>query len=260
LEFESPAFEFKNEAEKIVCQVFEEVEDRSKEQRESFRSELAAICKPYRDEISKLGNINEAGILGIYQTRIDAFEVFKDFIKEEERELVIVGSSLLGLLQNADTSYYQIREPIRKKIEDRLYIRFLLTHPMVADLRARQENRSFQDIGKEIIKSLKLLTNEWNVKPENIKLYQGTPTCFGIRTGRAMLLNFYPYGKVAYESTCFIVRKGGYIYRQFSESHFGQWNSNIASELPGNIESLSDDLEGYEESIKNLFSLSHDSR
>lgn len=130
-----------------------------------------------------------------------------------------------------------------------------MTHPKIADLRAQQENRRYQEIGNEIIISLEILLNNWLVKSDSIKLYQGTPTCFGIRTGAAMLINPYPYMKEAYASPCLIALKRGYFYDSFDNTHFHAWNSAMAQSVPSNLQTLRDSLSQYESSITQLLAL-----
>ena len=80
-------------------------------------------------------------------------------------------------------------------------IKYLLTHPIVADLRASQENRRPTEIGLEILRSLEVLKS-WGTDCANVRLYLGTPTCFAIKTTRQMLLNPYPYVSVSFDSPC----------------------------------------------------------
>ena len=113
-------------------------------------------------------------------------------------------------------------------------VKFLLTHPVVADLRAGQEARKPTDIGREIIDSLRILKG-WNVPPQDVRLYKGTPTCFAIKTARKMLLNPYPYGSVAYDSPCLIIEtssdRPSYFYDAFDASHFSAWDTNVAERI-----------------------------
>jgi len=254
-ELDRPAREFKEEASKKICQVIEEVSKETEDHLQVIKNEFKTILKPYKDEIKLLKSSKDAGLFGLHKSRRDALSDFCQFLENEKDEIIIVGSSLLGLLQDADKEYDKVRKILKKKCEGETKVRFLLTHPMVADLRARQEKRRFKDIGKEIIKSLNILIEEWKVDKGTIKLYEGTPTCFGIKTGNAMLINPYPYGVEAYTSPCIVALREGFFYEHYENAHFRAWNSEIAQPVPEEAEVLTSALEQFEKSIKSLFSL-----
>ncbi|PJF39470.1 MAG: hypothetical protein CUN54_08655 [Phototrophicales bacterium] len=176
------------------------------------------------------------------------------------------------MLQKAE--YKEIREKLFEKIngrqneeqaskassdddsEEKVQVKFLLTHPAVADLRADQEARRVKDIGGEIIKSLMIL-RDWNVPPENVRLYLGTPTIFAIKTRQRMLLNPYAYGTVAFNSPCFIIKNDPahyfYFYNEYNKAHFSAWDSNAAltiSDFNKKIKEFSQNLDVYTENIE----------
>ena len=186
-------------------------------------------------EYIKMTDLIEAGLLHVYPNRNQALAGFKDALSSEGREIFVIGSSLKGLIQENEEEEEiakEIRGILKDRIAKKVRMRFLLTHPAVADLRADQEtNVEYTDIGKEIIKSLEILEN-WGVPAENVGLYKGAPTIFAIRTSSQMLLNPYAYTSVAYNSPCFIFDNTGdrqtqYLYRLYDESHFGAWKSAI---------------------------------
>jgi len=234
IELQQPAQEFKYAATRIID--------------ESVRS----IVDNYRNEIDFLKSSKQAGIIGVYISRAEAVGAFLPFLEEEKKEILLLGSSLKGLLLEFDTEYENARALLKRKNSDGVKIRFLLTHPIVADLRAKQENREYKDIGKEILKSLSTLIddNDWKIEPKNIKLYIGTPTCFGIKTASTMLLNTYPYMKEAYASPCLIIKKPGYLFEHFLSSHFKAWDSSMAINIPKSITELENNLEHYANQIK----------
>lgn len=242
LEIQKPANEFKDTAEKMIGEATKSVVD------------------SYRNEISLLTSCNDAGLVNIFNTRQSGIRNFVPYIEEEPHEITIVGSSLRGLLMNTNEEYEFARQCFKRKIleQPKLKIYFLFTHPLVADLRSDQEHRRRKDIGKEIIKSLDYLISEWNIDPENIKLYAGTPTCFGIKTSNAMLLNPYPYEKEAFASPCFLIKKGGYIFTHFEQSHFNAWNSEMAKPLKGKTQYLLANLDLYANQIDKLYELDND--
>lgn len=192
------------------------------------------MLQRYAREIELLQSVRAAGIIGVFKRREAALKAFEQFIDEEANEITIVGSSLKGLLQNTENK--QIAERLRFKQELGVRVRYLLTHPIVADLRASQERRRLTEIGVEILKSLKELS-DWKTKPENVRLYLGTPTCFAIKTSRQMLINPYPYMSVSYDSPCLLLahsREGAgagspsYMFDEFTARHFGAWETDLS--------------------------------
>ena len=237
-ELQKPAEDFKNQALKKIDEaagaVFERLQDKTE-----------SLVTRYEAGIELLGTVKSAGIYRVCPTRREAFSTFRQFVAEEPRDVLIIGSSLRGLLQEPDNEYDEIRKLLLQRRDSRVQLRFLLTHPKVADLRAQQENRRPKDIGLEIIGSLRILIDDWKIPRDDIKLYQGTPTCFGIKTGKAMLLNMYPYMKEAYASPCLIVLKEGYCYDAFDASHFKAWSSATAQAVPSSLSQLEDRLDEF---------------
>jgi hypothetical protein len=234
LEIQRPAQEFKQTAVTMVGEAVSEV------------------VSHYRAELSLLASAAEAGLLSVHQSRKAAIQAFLPYIDDEKNEILIVGSSLKGLLQEEDVEYQNARALLARKREQGVRVRFLMTHPIIADLRARQENRKFTDIGTEIVDSLKILVDTLKVPPTDIKLYLGTPTCFGVKTSSAMLLNTYPYGREAFASPCLIVRRGGYFYDHFDSDHFRAWISAMALPVPTPLEYLRAKLDEFAGTIRQL--------
>lgn len=211
------------------------------------------MLRRYSNEIDLLKAIRDAGIMGVSRRRSTGVELFKSAIDEEEKEIMVIGSSLKGLLQNRE--YEEFRNKLKFKTGlDNCHVRFLLTHPIFADFRARQEHREMGHIGQEIITSLKIL-RDWKLDPRNVKLYLGTPTAFAIKTSHQMLINPYPYRAQAYESPCLIVRsdrdsdpgRSYYFYEHFNDAHFGAWDTNLAVE----IEDFNKAITEFEKQLEN---------
>jgi len=226
--------------------------------RETLDAQMTQMTEGYRQEVDTLRSLREAGVIRHYRHRHRALEAFSPSIDAETGDVVIIGSSLKGLLQLGENK--PCSAAIKRKIEESPEkVRFLLTHPVVADLRANQEGRRPTDIGREIIGTLELLQS-WGVPENNVRLYRGTPTCFGIKTSSRMLLNPYPYGSVAYDSPCFIVEccedASGYIYDAFDQSHFRAWESNLAEHVTTYgtmVSELRSKLPEYARSVKQMF-------
>jgi hypothetical protein len=143
-----------------------------------IKDRVESILGQYSAEIGLLKSLRHAGITGIFKRREMALAAFARALDEESREIMIIGSSLKGLLQKEE--YKAIANKIKFKADKKLTnVKFLLTHPIVADFRASQENRRPGEIGKEILASLCIL-RDWQIPPENVRLYLGTPTCFAI--------------------------------------------------------------------------------
>jgi len=163
------------------------------------------------------------GLTNIYKNRTEALKSnnFSKIIQKEEDEIIIAGSSLVGLLQ--DRHFSHILEILKKRLKKETAITFMLIHPLFSYFRAEQEGFESEDIGKNIIKSLKLIKSELisiNSLLVSVYLYHGTPTCFGIYTTNGMLINPYPYGHKAYDSICFEFSGNSYASNYFKKSHF----------------------------------------
>jgi hypothetical protein len=199
-----------------------------------IKDQVHAILQQYAEEISLLKSVRYAGVTGIYKRREIAIKAFARALDEESREIMVVGSSLKGLLQKEE--YKDIATKLQFKSQKGLTrVKFILTHPIVADFRASQENRRPTEIGLEIIKSLEVL-REWGIDCADVRLYLGTPTCFAIKTTRQMLINPYPYISVSFDSPCFIVEfsseggteRPGYFFDEFNSRHFGAWDTDLS--------------------------------
>ena len=187
------------------------------------------VLEKYAQQIELLRSIRAAGIVGVFRRRESALKRFARAIDAETQEVFVVGSSLKGLLQNNE--YRDISEKLRfKHVAGNVRVKFLITHPIVADFRASQEKRSPGEIGLEIIDSLRILKS-WKVPCENVRLYLGTPTCFAIKTAQEMLVNPYPYGSVSYDFPCLLLESSpdsSYFYDAFNACHFAAWDTKLA--------------------------------
>lgn len=226
-----------------------------------IQDKVETILRRYSEEIDLLKSMRHAGVTGIFKRREMALNAFARALDEESKEIMIIGSSLKGLLQKEE--YSLITEKLRFKAnEGKTVIKFLLTHPIVADFRASQENRRNGEIAREIIASLEIL-QEWKIPESQVRLYLGTPTCFAIKTTRQMLVNPYPYISVSFDSPCLHVQystdatadRPGYFYDEFNSRHFGAWDSDLAVHIETynkSIEYYKSKIMEYSESVKKL--------
>jgi hypothetical protein len=226
-----------------------------------IQDNINAVVEQYSNEIDILQSVRQAGIIGVHKRRESAIQAFAKYIDEESREIMIIGSSLKGLLQKDE--YAEFSKKLKFKYERGIVrIKFLLTHPILADLRASQEQRRPTEIGLEIIKSLEVLKS-WEIPASSVRLYLGTPTCFAIKTSRQMLVNPYPYASTSFDSPCLILENHpegspsrlGYFFDEFNSSHFGAWDTDMSvqfADYDDVINLYRGSLHHYAESINDL--------
>jgi hypothetical protein len=218
--------------------------------------QISELVAEYHAEIDVLKDLEEAGVIRPYRRRELALKDFASAIDTETDEIMIIGSSLKGLL--IKEKYREIADKLKFKMDNKVRVKFLLTHPVIADLRAGQENRQFTEIGSEIIESLQIL-QKWQVPVEDVRLYKGTPTCFAIKTSSKMLLNPYPYGGVSYDSPCIIVETSAenpsYFYDEFDKSHFSTWETNFSARIYNyndTVSELKQNLKIYADGVEKM--------
>ena len=210
--------------------------------------------------------LKQSSDLGLEMIYTDRAAALRDFSSAMEREaqhkdgpirLIIVGSSIKGLIENVKNTPNIIRDAI--KSEETLPkddesgegkstrgLKILLTHPEYSKYRENQEDRPYGAIEDEIFDGIRKLEEcvETDYPApagkkliDKVKLYKGTPTCFMIVTGNRMLVNPYPYEEEAYKSFCIAVRKveprephvgvERTIYAQYLRAHFEKpWERN----------------------------------
>lgn len=223
-----------------------------------IQKQIESLFERYSNELDLLNDAKSAGIVGVFRNRESAFKEFLGDIHDEKSEISIVGSSLKGLLQ--DQIFNEIKDTLKTKINLNVRIKFLITHPSIADLRAKQERRAPTQIGKEIIDTLKIL-QQWGVKSQDVRLYLGTPTAFSMLTTKKMLINPYPYMYQSYDSPCLILNshineRFCYFYQEFKTHHFGAWGTDMSvpiNDFEKDIEHYSQMLAEYSAKIQGLF-------
>lgn len=186
----------------------------------------------------------KSGMVRVFKNRNEAIAHFSNYLVTESHEIIIIGSSLRGILDPAEEirSKKEFSNLIRSRLNDGVSFKFLLTHPSLAFLREDAEGRADGDIKREIIETLHYLTRDNNnsgglpglgIPYHNIKLYKGTPTIFSIITSKSLLMNPYTYKSNAYENFCIEVLSVGAndLYSRFMSDHFhGTWNDGRTTE------------------------------
>lgn len=197
------------------------------------------------------------GLECLFTDRRAALDEFIDCIKLENDKIIIIGSSLKGILDPTEEQKEKkvLSDLIRTKIEDKVTVRFLLTHPTLAFLREDAEGRAKGAIKQEILRTLRYLIGgnfvsenapKIKVPIENIRLYKGTPSIFCIITSDKMLVNPYTYQANAYENFCFIVsrKKPNDLFSKILNAHYEKpWDnevttSKLTEEMMGKLESF----------------------
>ncbi len=135
----------------------------------------------------------------------------------------IVSSSARGLMGYLDREANELQKEWRNLITT--YPRnfhLLLTHPAYAHLRQPAEERSSGDIELEILKTVIFLHCVAGMDEKELRFYRGSPTVFSIQINNHILLNPYPYGKMAMDTLCLefeSVHENSYV-DQFVSMHF----------------------------------------
>jgi hypothetical protein len=204
--------------------------------RESIPEQFRVLTQQLKYSVDALYNAStyltrsrELGVEMVYEDRNQALDLFLKHLVEyaqrksenDDKEIIFVGSSLKGLIE-IEPVFADRVEYILKKLRGASYCKFLLTHPFYSKYREVQENRPSGGIAKEILHAIAWLEDR-GVPSDSIRLYKGTPTCFLIASRERMLINPYPYQKVAYQSFCLEVKEtsnGHAIFHSFWTNHF----------------------------------------
>jgi len=197
-----------------------------------------------------LAELHKLGIIKAYKERKDAFSVLREHMENEIEEIFLVGTSLRGLLHPhiGDQIFQNILQKKFAEIKNgksNIRIRILLTHPAFAYLRQNLEKlysrKEKFSIEQEIYEAV-LQLMDLGAEPHNIQFIKGTPTCFSVKTSKAMLINPNPYQDQALGSFCLIISNDpsrNDIYRSFEKTHF-IWDS------PNNVSLDSFNFQGME--------------
>lgn len=175
-----------------------------------------------------LSKIENSGLSDICRNRLEGTPELIRSLEDENKQFIIVGSSLKGLVGVAfdeETEYSEVWKAIKDALQRKVKINILLTHPEAAHHRAIAEGRLDGDIETDILENLIYLVMYKMENPKlaeylSIKLYNGTPTLFMMCTSQKMLLNPYPYYATASSSYSFLVEGGSPLYMYYYHSHY----------------------------------------
>lgn len=210
----------------------------------SLKSEINSL----RISTDFLKQSSNLGLEMIYTDRGAALREFAKYMEIEahqgdtEGKLIIVGSSIKGLLENVKDMPTIMKDAIKSNCN----LQILVTHPKYSRYRENQEDRPTGAIEDEIFKGIRTLeecVESVYPDPPDLKLspvvrfYKGTPTCFMIIAGDRMLINPYPYEEEAYKSFCIQVQQvevkehrsdtDRSIFAQYQRAHFDNpWKRN----------------------------------
>jgi hypothetical protein len=217
----------------------------SKQRTQAEKDELQPIYDKLKEVPDKLGKLEgrleafkQLGFNNCYASRSEALQNFLSYAqeiiteglgieKESERLLQntidLVSSSARGLMGYIDRDPSQIQRAWRDLITKYpRRFRILLTHPAFAHLRQPAEERALGDIELEILKTAIYLHCVAGMKSSELRLYRGSPTVFAIQAGEHILVNPYPYGKMAMDTLCLEFERGkeGSYIANFMSMHF----------------------------------------
>lgn len=254
----------------------------SKERARLERDAIEPFLNEFREFTEKLNKLEgrleafkKLGLNYCHAARKDALERFLAYAREtigdlprergKDPECVscrgtinIVSSSARGLVGYLDRQPQRIQKEWRDLITAHARnFRILLTHPAYAHLRQPAEERSSGDIELEILKTTIYLHCVAGMKGDELRFYRGSPTAFLIKTGNHILLNPYPYGKMAMDTLCLEFEsdsEDSYV-SDFAGMHFDhtwaflQQDSKIVDGKPlvEGIESIDDILKAFSE-------------
>lgn len=206
----------------------------------SLRQKIEELAAALADAIKRLNSTTEylershrLGVRMVHPERKQALHTFLSYVDSyvqnraiSKRELIFVGSSLKGVIQENPafaTQLERILEKVREH-QDECSCFFLLTHPFYSRYREAQEDRPLTGIAKEILHAIAWLeARREKAKNIKIKVYKGTPTNFMIATTERMLINPYPYQVEAYKCFCLEVETNenpDAIHRAYYINHF----------------------------------------
>ena len=200
----------------------------------SLRSRIDQVAASLASAVGRLNSTTEyldrshrLGVRMVYPERKQALHTFLSYAESyvlndtlPRRELIFVGSSLKGVIQENPNFASQLETILRRAHEHECSCFFLLTHPFYSRHREAQEDRPVTGIAKDILHAIAWLeARRGDGNNMKIKVYKGTPTSFMISTTERMLINPYPYQVEAYKCFCLEVEANENLDALFTTYH-----------------------------------------
>jgi len=185
------------------------------------------------EDIEIYNAVKSCGLRSIGSRReVLAKSVLENTVKDGSvKEIIIVGSTLDGLIRRTEWFEQFIRNALKEKKE----LKLMFTHWDYVTHRERQEDRPNGAISQELRHSLSTILG-WGVNRDSIKLVYGAPTAFMVIAGNNMIVNPYPFGREAVTSMAIWLINPNpdipegppeSIWRQYYINHYHKpWNSD----------------------------------
>ncbi len=176
------------------------------------------------------------GLERVFRSRSDALTYFGAALRKEivrSRRggdfVYITCTSMRGFMAT-DTNDFHSPRLLEELVGSNCSLHIMMTHPDIAERRAKQEKRPPEAIGGEVRGTVTQLA-AIGVRDEQMKFYRGAPTLFGIATSDSMLLNPYPLENESHRCMTLVVRKtddNQDIFHQYFDAHFERpWKNAI---------------------------------
>ncbi len=178
---------------------------------------LAGLFNRWMEQRSMQKSVRDEGIVRMVNGRSQALSNLRPAIEAEQKEIIIIGSSLKTILQEGENNW--LCTLLQKKMDQGVRVLFILTHPAFAEQRAQFEGRDVEEVREEINQSLRKLDNMF-VPSENVKLHLGVPIIFGIKTKQRMVVAPYPYKTQSDPVRYFELKADKRLYNSYASQHF----------------------------------------
>jgi len=212
-------------------------------------NEISKITQQPFEDLGFIAKVRGSGLHDIYSQRNKCRDTLIRELRAEKNKIIMVGSSLRGLIGASTSGINQMKSDILSSLEHGVEILLLLTHPTIAHHRCKQEGRRDGDIEYEILLNIiELLKIKHSSKKDSnlmdIRLYNGAPTIFLFATSNAMIFNPYPYYSAANNSFSFLVRGNSELYNSYVSNHFQRaWeDADLATQLPHDKNEAKEDV------------------
>ena len=149
----------------------------------------------------------ECGIVNIFQSRSIAKDRIKVLMKNEKKEIRLIGISLRDFFHAGNDYYTVLREISSNKHDDgNISIKALLLDPLCEQgvLRSQREEPGIErgNLYSEVVTSLRSIDRlKENGALIDVRLYQASTNCFAIQGDEGVLIEQYHYGSAEPDAT-----------------------------------------------------------